>query len=145
MSLKCILIRYYFLSPKHFNIFTNAGSFIPGSVESVIEQDAPQKYYRNQFLITAMVNLNMIDTIGGGIKKMFLLQRNRFFPLPTYKLDNPDEVSVKIIGKVIDENYTKLLMENTDLDIKTIISLDKVQKKEKLDRKEYKKLKNKGW
>ena len=122
-------------------IFTNAGSFIPGSVESVIEQDAPQKYYRNQFLTTAMVNLNMIDTIGGGIKKMFLLQRNRFFPLPTYKLDNPDEVSVKIIGKVIDENYTKLLMENTNLDIKTIISLDKVQKKEKLDRGEYKKLK----
>lgn len=122
-------------------IFTNAGSFIPGSVELVIEQDAPQKYYRNQFLTTAMVNLNMIDTIGGGIKKMFLLQRNRFFPLPSYKLDNPDEVSVKIIGKVIDENYTKLLMEKTDLDIKTIISLDRVQKKEKLDREEYKKLK----
>jgi len=125
-------------------IFTNAGSFIPGSVELVIEQDAPQIYYRNQFLTTAMVSLNMIDTIGGGIKKMFILQRNRFFPLPTYKLDNPDEVSVKIIGKVIDENYTKLLMENTDLDIKTIMSLDRVQKKEKIDREEYKKLKKQG-
>lgn len=125
-------------------IFTNAGSFIPGSVELVIEQDAPQRYYRNQFLTTAMVNLNMIDTIGGGIKKMFLLQRNRFFPLPTYKLDKPEEVFVKIIGKVIDENYTKLLMENTELDIKTVISLDRIQKKEKLDREEYKRLKKKG-
>jgi len=122
-------------------IFTNAGSFIPGSVEVVIEQDAPQKYYRNQFLTTAMVSLNMIDTIGGGIKKMFLLQRKRFFPLPTYKLDKSDEVAVKIIGKVIDENYTKLVMEKTDLDIKTIIFLDKVQKGEKLDREDYKKLK----
>jgi len=88
-----------------------------------------------------MVNLNMIDTIGGGIKKMFLLQRKRFFPLPTYKLDKSDEVAVKIIGKVIDENYTKLIMEKTDLDIKTIICLDKVQKGEKLDREDYKKLK----
>jgi ATP-dependent DNA helicase RecG len=124
--------------------FTNAGSFIPGTVESVIEQGAPPIYYRNQFLTTAMVNLNMIDTIGGGIKKMFLLQSRRFFPLPSYKLDKTEEVSVKIIGKVIDENYTKLLMENTDLDIKTIISLDRVQKKEKLDRQEYKKLKKQG-
>lgn len=125
-------------------IFTNAGNFIPGSVEAVIEQDAPQVYYRNQFLATTMVNLNMIDTIGGGIKKMFLLQRNRFFPLPSYKLDDPDEVKVKITGKVIDENYTKLLMKNTDLDIKTIIYLDRVQKKEKLDKEEYKKLKKQG-
>lgn len=46
-------------------ILANAGDFIPGSVEVVIEQDAPQRYYRNQFLTTAMVNLNMIDTIGG--------------------------------------------------------------------------------
>lgn len=125
-------------------IFTNAGSFIPGSVEAVIEQDAPQRYYRNQFLTTAMVNLNMIDTIGGGIKKMFLLQRNRFFPLPTYEIDKPDEVVVKITGKVIDENYTKLLRGKTDLDIKTIICLDKVQKKEKLNKEEYKKLKKHG-
>lgn len=125
-------------------IFTNAGNFIPGSVERVIEQDAPQIYYRNQFLTNAMVNLNMIDTIGGGIKKMFLLQRNRYFPLPSYKLENSGEVKVGIIGKVIDENYTKLLMDNTDLDITTIISLDRVQKKEKLNKDDYKKLKKQG-
>jgi ATP-dependent DNA helicase RecG len=53
-------------------------------------------------------------------------------------------VSVTITGKVIDENYTKLLMENTDLDIMTIISLDKVQKKEKLNRYDYLNLKKQG-
>lgn len=125
-------------------IFTNVGSFIPGSIDAVIEQDAPQRYYRNQFLTTAMVNLNMIDTIGGGIKKMFLLQRKRFFPLPAYRLDKVNEVTVKIIGKVIDENYTKLLMKNTDLDIKTIICLDRVQKKEIVDKESCKKLKKQG-
>ena len=52
-------------------IFTNVGSFIPGDVEKVIVQDSPPEIYRNPFLATAMVNLNMIETIGGGIKKMF--------------------------------------------------------------------------
>jgi ATP-dependent DNA helicase RecG len=125
-------------------IFTNAGSFIPGSVEAVIEQDAPQIYYRNQFLATAMVNLNMIDTIGGGIKKMFFIQRDRFFPLPTYNLDKPNEVMVRIAGKVIDENYTRLLMKNTDLDMRTIILLDKVQKKQEINKEDYRRLKKRG-
>jgi len=122
-------------------IFTNLGKFIPGSVEIVIAQDAPQKYYRNHFLSSAMVNFNMIDIIGSGIKKMFMLQRKRSFPLPTYFFDSPDEVTVRIVGKVIDENYTRLLMEKTDLDIKTVICLDKVQKKQKLSVNEYKLLK----
>lgn len=125
-------------------IFTNAGAFIPGDLESVIEMDSPPKYYRNQFLATAMVNLNMIDTVGGGIKKMFMKQRERFFPLPTYKLDKNNEVTVKIYGKVINENYTRLIMKNTELGLKTIILLDKVQKEEKLMKEEFKILKKQG-
>jgi ATP-dependent DNA helicase RecG len=122
-------------------IFTNLGSFIPGSIEKVIEQNAPQEYYRSQFLVNAMVNLNMIDTIGSGIKKMFILQRNRHFPMPDYDLSEPDKVKVTILGKVLDENYTKTLINNTNLDLKTVIYLDKVQKKEKLTREEFKILK----
>lgn len=124
-------------------LFMNLGSFIPGSVEKVIEQDAPQEYYRNQFLVNAMVNLNMIDTIGSGIKKMFILQRNRYFPMPDYDLGKPDKVKVRIIGKVLDENYTRMLINNTSLDLETVIYLDKVQKKEKLTRDEFKILKTK--
>lgn len=125
-------------------IFSNAGSFLPGTVESVIEKDAPPRYYRNQFLANAMVTLNMIDTIGGGIKKMFAKQRERFFPLPTYILENPNEVTVKITGKVIDPNYTQLLIKHTDLDIQTVILLDKIQKKDKIDKQSYQKLKKQG-
>jgi ATP-dependent DNA helicase RecG len=36
-------------------LLTNLGDFIPGSVERVIERDAPPEYYRNAFLTTAMV------------------------------------------------------------------------------------------
>jgi len=67
-------------------IFTNVGNFIPGNVETVITQDSPPEIYRNRFLADAMFNLNMIDTIGSGIKRMFEIQRNRFFPLPDYDL-----------------------------------------------------------
>jgi ATP-dependent DNA helicase RecG len=63
-------------------LLTNAGSFLPGDVERVIRQDAPLEIYRNPYLAEAMVNLNMIDTQGGGIKRMFLTQFKRFFPMP---------------------------------------------------------------
>lgn len=52
-------------------VFSNYGSFIPCSVETVIENDSPEEYYRNPFLVEAMRNLNMIDTQGGGIRKIF--------------------------------------------------------------------------
>lgn len=123
-------------------IFSNLGSFIPRSIENVIDRDSPEEYYRNQFLANAMVNLNMIDTIGSGIKKMFILQMQRYFPLPNYNLSDKNKVSVKIIGKIIDENYTKLLINNTNLELKTVIALDKVQKKEALTENERKLLRN---
>jgi ATP-dependent DNA helicase RecG len=118
-------------------LFTNLGDFIPGDVETVIQQDSPQDIYRNPFLATAMVNLNMIDTIGSGIKKMFLKQKQRFFPLPDYDLRQPDKVSVKIPGKILDENYTRILINKTDLDLPTVILLDKVQKKIKINPEEH--------
>src|SRR5579859_4388253 len=46
--------------------FGNLGEFLPGSIENVIESDEPPEYYRNSFLVNAMVNLNMIDTVGSG-------------------------------------------------------------------------------
>ena len=45
-------------------LLTNVGDFLPGDVETVIRQDAPQAIYRNPFLADAMVELNLIDTQG---------------------------------------------------------------------------------
>ena len=109
-------------------LFTNLGTFLPGTVENVISTDAPLEKYRNYFLANAMVNLNMMDIIGSGIKKMFNLQRQRHFPLPDYDLNEPKRVKVRILGKIIDENYTRLLIKRPDLDMKTVINIDKVQK-----------------
>lgn len=109
-------------------LFVNGGSFLPESVENVIRLDAPPEYYRNQFLTDAMVNLQMIDTIGSGIKRIFNLQRSRFFPMPDYDLSDPQRVKVRLLGKILDANYARLLMTNTDLSLFDVIALDKVQK-----------------
>ncbi|WP_449354840.1 RNA-binding domain-containing protein [Virgibacillus natechei] len=121
-------------------VFTNVGSFIPKTIENVINQDAPQEFYRNRWLAEGMVNLNMIDTIGSGIRKMFLLQKKRFFPLPDYNLDNDKRVTVKIFGKIIDLNYTKMLINYTDLGLDTVILLDKVQKGKSISKEQSGKL-----
>ena len=122
-------------------MFTNLGYFIPGSVEEVIRSNAPPAQYRNRFLADAMVNLNMIDTIGSGIRRMFEKQRKRFFPLPDYDLSAPERIEVRLFGKVLDENYTRLLVKGTNLDLMDVIALDKVQKKRPLTEEEFKSLK----
>lgn len=109
-------------------LFTNLGHFIPPSVEWVIDADSPPDQYRNPFLAQAMVNLNMIDTMGSGIKRVFRTQRVRFFPLPDYELGDPQRVKVRLMGKILDENYTRALMLNADLDLREVMALDKVQK-----------------
>ena len=124
-------------------LFINVGSFIPGTVEKMIESDAPPEVYRNFFLAQAMVNLNMIDTIGSGIKKMFMVLRQRNFPMPDYELGEPDKVSVKLTGRILDENYTRLLMSRAEIDLMDVIALDKVQKKRSLSDELFKRLKAK--
>lgn len=122
-------------------IFSNVGGFLPGSVEAVIVKDRPQELYRNPFLSQAMVNLNMIDTVGSGIRKMYETQRNRYFPLPDFDLSDPQRVEVCIPGKILDENYTRLLIEKTELELPTVILLDKVQKKKQLTKQQHQMLK----
>ena len=125
-------------------IFDNTGSFIPGSVETVIELDAPQRDYRNPFLCDAMIELNMIDTAGSGIKKMFTTQQEHLFPMPDYDLSILETTRVKIYGKEINANYTYILRTRKDLHLMDIIALDKVQKGISIERSNAMKLKNLG-
>lgn len=124
-------------------IFTNYGSFIPGSVEKVITEDAPEGRYRNDFLCSAMFNFRMVQTRGGGIRMMFNEQVRRFFPLPEYDLTN-NKVKVTVIGKVLDMDYATVLARYSELTLEEIRMLDKIQKKKKLDPLEFKHLKRKG-
>jgi len=112
-------------------IISNKGLFIPQSIENVLNADAPEEKYRNRFLAQAMINLNLIDTIGSGIVKMFKIQSAKYFPLPEYELDN-ETVKVTIEGKVLDMNYATKLATIPELSFEEVFLLDKVQKGKEL-------------
>jgi ATP-dependent DNA helicase RecG len=111
-------------------IFENAGGFFEGKPEDYFSGEQTPSRYRNPWLTQAMVSLGMIDTMGFGIRTMTLSQRNRFFPLPDYSKSEPNKVVLQIYGHVIDENYTRLLLEREDLPLNTVMLLDRVQKKQ---------------
>jgi ATP-dependent DNA helicase RecG len=117
-------------------VLQSVGGFFEGTIEDYVLRDKTPERYRNPFLATAMVNLDMIDTMGYGIKKMFIKQRNRYFPMPDYDLNDPGHVTVQIMGRLIDENYSRILIEKGDLDLRHVVALDKVQKKQSLSKEE---------
>jgi ATP-dependent DNA helicase RecG len=107
-------------------IFTNLGGFIPGNIHAVLENDAPEEKYRNRFLASAMLELKMVDTIGSGIRRMFNIQRQRFFPMPDYDLTD-NKVKVTIVGRVLDMDYATLLTKDRSLNLSEIELLSRIQ------------------
>ena len=121
-------------------VFSNYGSFLPKSIEDVVLKDTPEEVYRNPFLVEAMKNLDMIETQGGGIRKIFNFQRLRFFPMPDYDLSD-GKFKVTIIGKILNEEFARILIKNPELSLFDILLLDKVQKKTPISNEEFKYLK----
>jgi ATP-dependent DNA helicase RecG len=72
---------------------------------------------------------------------MFQTQRRRFFPMPDYDLTQSERVMVTLRGRILDVRYTRMLMAQGELDLGTIMLLDKVQKGLRIDVDEAKRLK----
>ena len=121
--------RINFVENPTYLYYSNAGSFIPGTLENALTNEEPQAYFRNECLCRAMVDFNMIDSVSRGIKKMFNEQWRRHFPMPDYEIDAKNrKVSVRIYGNEINEQYTNLLKTNKSLTLWDCISLDAIQK-----------------
>ncbi len=125
-------------------VFSNYGAFLPKSIEEVVLSDSPEEVYRNPFLVEAMKNLDMIETQGGGIRKIFNFQKQRFFPMPEYDFSDGKTKST-ITGKVINEDFAKILIKNPNLSLDDTILLDKVQKQKSITEHEYTYLKKKNF
>ncbi len=110
-------------------VFENAGSFIDGTADDYLNGKRTPHKYRNPWLAHAMVEVKMIDTVGYGIHRMTTSQRCRYLPLPDYQKSSKNRVILEVSGRPIDERYSQLLLERSDLDIDTVILLDRVQKK----------------
>lgn len=124
--------------------FTNPGTFLPGSVEEVLKSEEPPSFYRNTLLAKTMESFNMIDSIGSGIKRMYRVQRERYFPMPDYDFSG-NKVKLTLTGKVLDMEYARVLARNPELSLDEIILLDKVQKRKELTDAEVRQLKAKNF
>lgn len=125
--------------------YANGGSFIPGSLRKALASHGPQRHYRNECLCNAMVNVNMIDVVGRDIRKIFTEQRDRHFPMPDYEIDAANkEVAVCLYGSAINDAFTRLLSENTNLTLEDCVLQDAVQKGHRLSSADAQRLLNKS-
>lgn len=111
---------------------SNLGNFVDGKPEDYFTGDRTPSVYRNNWLALAMNNIGMIDKGGYGIRDMVASQRKRYLPLPDYEGSTQAETVFNIYGQQIDENYSRMLMEHTELPIEQVVWLDRVQKKHKI-------------
>ena len=131
----CIAHQDYFLCGQiviverpHRISLSNMGEFRPRTIETVIREDAPRRRNRNPFLVSAMAELGLADREGGGIKRMFDRQRKRGFPMPDYDFSEPDAVTVRIPGRITDEDYSDFLVTHPELDLESVMLVDHLQK-----------------
>ncbi|OED43449.1 transcriptional regulator [Chromatiales bacterium (ex Bugula neritina AB1)] len=114
-------------------VLENEGDFFEGKPADYIAGNKTPRRYRNPFLAQAMVELNMIDTMGYGIHEMYMGQRRRYFPMPDYDLGEAASVRMTIHGKIVDPAFSRMLFQNSDLLLDEVLALDRVQKKLPLD------------
>ena len=90
----------------------------------------------------------MIEQAGSGIRRMFVTQRERFFPLPDYAFDVSPQghprVELTLAGRIMDAKFARALMTRTDLSLQHVLLLDKVQKGHALVANEIKLLRELG-
>ncbi|MGE4286997.1 MAG: RNA-binding domain-containing protein [Phycisphaerae bacterium] len=110
-------------------VFENEGEFFEGKPEDYVLGEKTPRKYRNTLLAQAMVELNMIDTMGYGIHRMNSAQAKRYLPLPDYDLSEAKAVRLSIYSQVTDPSYSAMLIKITDLPLKDIWALDRIQKK----------------
>lgn len=122
--------------------FTNPGDFIPQKVENVLEVSYNPPFYRNQLLAEAMAAFHMIDTATLGIRRVYNIQKAKYFPMPDYNVSTGTQVEVTVYGKSLNDNYMHILYDHQDLDLQTVFLLDRVQKGLPIDKADADKLRS---
>lgn len=100
------------------------GSFPDCTPESLALSAAPSIKRRNPFLCKVMSGLGLVTMNMSGIKGMYLSQAYRHFPMPRFSITD-DTVIVTFPG-IRSGNYARILDARDDLDLETIINLDRL-------------------
>ena len=102
------------------------GSFTCRSPESLVDGTFQGRPTRNQFLISAMAGIGAVPASCTGIRSMYLAQASRHFPMPDLLLSD-DRVSVLFHG-IRSGPYPRVLDLREDLDLRTMMDLDRLSK-----------------
>lgn len=118
------------------------GSFPNRSPESFVNGPPAGQPQRNAFLYNAMAGIGAIPASGSGIRAMYLSQAYRHFPMPDFDITD-DRVSVKFSG-LRGGSYARVMDLRGDLDIKTVMDLDRVAKNRYVPEKRMRSLVRRG-
>ena len=78
---------------------------------------------------------------GGGIRKLFEIQKKKFFPLPEYEL-SADKVKVTFTGKIINMDLARKVAKNPEISFDEMFTIEKAAKRKQISETEQKKKKN---
>lgn len=123
---------------------TNAGGFVDGQPADYFAGKRTPSRYRNPWLASAMDEIGMIDKAGFGISDMVRIQRERFLPLPDYQGSTAAMTVFNVMGQTLSLDYSRLLMEQPDLDLATVLLLDLLQKRHALTADQRQHLRSRG-
>lgn len=126
--------RIYVNESEDEIMISNPGEFIPKSIETVLQPEYNPPYYLNQLLAEVMMKFHMIDTSAMGIRRIYRIQQERYFPLPDYDFSIFNQVNVTVYGKILNDAYMHILFNRPDLDLQTVFLLDQVQKGKRLSK-----------
>ncbi len=117
------------------------GSFPQRPPESFVDGPPPAPG-RNRFLIGAMAGLGVAPASGTGIRSMYLAQAARRFPMPDFDILD-DRVAVRFPG-VRAGAYARVLDLREDVDLATMMDLDRLAKLRPLPERRVKALARRG-
>jgi ATP-dependent DNA helicase RecG len=122
----------------------NAGEFVDGRPADYYQGARTPSRYRNPWLASAMDEIGMIDKAGFGIADMVRIQRERFLPLPDYEGSTPAQTVFNVMGQTLNLDYSRLLMQQPNIDLATVLLLDMLQKGLPLSAKQRRELRRRG-
>jgi ATP-dependent DNA helicase RecG len=122
----------------------NAGEFVDGRPSDYYQGTRTPGRYRNPWLAAAMNEVGMIDKAGFGIADMVKIQRKRFLPLPDYEGSTGAQTVFNVMGQTLSLDYSRLLMEQPELDLATVLLLDMLQKGHPLSTEQRRDLRQRG-
>ena len=102
----------------------NMGGFGPVAPDSYVSSHPTSGVRRNPFLADAMSSMGVVSGTGSGVRNMYLSQIYRRFPLPRYSCTD-DSVSMTFPG-VRSGPLVRMLDSRGDLDLETIMALDRL-------------------